>query len=184
MKIYTRTGDGGETDLPEGTRAAKDVILAETLGTVDELGAAIGLARAEPLPDDLDALLHGCQNELLAIGAELSGADPDALRFDRLGPQHVARREEAIDRHDAALEPMTEFILPAGTREAAALHHARAVCRRAERRLVTLARQSKPAVSADVQADLNRLSDLLFVLARAANARAGGGDVPWKKRGQ
>ena len=140
MKIYTRTGDGGETDLPEGTRAAKDVILAETLGTLDELNAAIGLARAEPLPGDVDALLHGCQNDLLAMGAELSGADPDAMRFDRLGPQDVAHMEEAIDRHDAALEPMTEFILPAGTRSAAALHHARAVCRRAERRLVTLAR--------------------------------------------
>ncbi|NQU26551.1 MAG: cob(I)yrinic acid a,c-diamide adenosyltransferase [Candidatus Nealsonbacteria bacterium] len=184
MKIYTRTGDGGETDLPEGARAAKDVILTETLGTLDELGATIGLARAEPLPEDSDALLSGCQNALLAIGAELSGVDPEAMRFDRLGPRHVARMEEAIDRHEAELAPMTEFILPTGSRAAAALHHARAVCRRAERRVVTLAREGESVVSPDLQAYMNRLSDLLFVLARVANAQSGCGDVPWKKRGE
>jgi cob(I)alamin adenosyltransferase len=181
MKIYTRTGDQGETGLPGGRRMAKDAAPLETCGTVDELVALLGLVRAEALPEGVDRLLEGVQHELLGMSAELAGADPAARGFRALGPPQVKAIEEAIDRYQEGLEPLGEFILPAGGRAAAGLHLARTVCRRAERRLVTLARQGTPEIFADLTAYLNRLGDLLFVLARAVNAEGGYCEVPWRR---
>ena len=180
MKIYTRQGDGGETSLPDGTRAAKDVARLEACGTIDELSAVLGLVRAERLPEDADQLLQRVQSELLLVGAELAGAGAASARSPKIGSQHVHALEEAIDRHAAEVAPPAGFILPGGTRAAAGLHLARAVCRRAERRVVSLA-HSEPAVGTLPIAYLNRLGDLLFVLARLANARSGTGDVLWRK---
>ncbi len=179
MKIYTKTGDRGETGLFGGPRVRKDDPRIEAYGTVDELNAVLGLARCEPLDGPLDALLASIQNELFDLGAELATPDPQRSGTRILAAAHIARLEAAIDQHEAALEPLKAFILPGGTRAAALLHLARTVCRRAERRLVTLA--DREPISADLIIYLNRLSDLFFVLARAANRAAGLPDVPWKK---
>ena len=176
MKIYTRTGDGGETGLPDGSRVAKDAAVLEVCGTVDELNSALGLVRAEPLPAEIDRLLERVQHDLCRVGAELA-----TVRTHTVGPKHVKAMEEAIDRYQEKLEPLGEFILPAGSRAAAGLHLARAVCRRAERRLATLARGGRQETSPHLTAYLNRLADLLFVLGRVANARAGQAEVRWKK---
>jgi len=181
MKIYTRAGDGGETDLPDGSRVPKDAIEIEALGTIDELNSVLGLARTEEPPEEIGRLLEQLQEDLLAAGAELAAADPEALAIRRIDRQRVEALEKAIDRYEATLSPLEHFIVPAGTRAAAALHHARAVCRRAERRLVSLIREVEPGLSPHLTAYLNRLGDLLFVLARAVNARAGHPDVPWRK---
>jgi len=181
MKIYSRTGDLGETGLLAGPRVGKDIARIEALGTIDELNAALGLARAETLPDPMDRLLERLQNELFEIGAELATPDPVTRGTRTLGPQHVKALEGEIDNCDASLAPLAGFILPCGVRSAAALHLARTVCRRAERRLVALVRESGGEISLVLLAYLNRLGDLLFVLARAANAAAGVGDVPWRK---
>ena len=181
MRIYTRGGDRGETDLLDGPRVAKDEARLEVCGTVDELNSLLGLVRAEPLPEGIDALLKRLQSELLAAGAELADIDPVARGMRKIGPKHVETIEKAIDRHQAGLEPLGGFILPAGTRAAALMHLARTVCRRAERRLITLVRGSEQEISPDLMAYVNRLSDLLFVLARAVNASAGRGDTPWQK---
>ena len=181
MKIYTRKGDQGETGLPGGVRVAKDAARLEACGTLDELSSLLGIVRAEPLPGQVDRLLERLQHELCAAGAELTAADPAPRQTATLGPEHVRAIEEAIDEYEATLEPLGEFIIPSGTRAAAVLHLARAVCRRAERRLVTLARKGEKQTSPGLTAYLNRLGDLLFVLARAVNARAGLADVRWKK---
>ena len=181
MKIYTRTGDQGETGLPGGARVAKDADRLETVGTIDELNATLGMVRAELLPEDIDRLIERIQHELFAIMAELAAAGADVPGARTMGATDVRALEEAIDRYEAALEPLREFILPAGTRPAAGLQLARTVCRRAERRLITLARDQRSNVAGSLTAYLNRLSDLLFVLARAVNARAGHGDAPWRK---
>jgi len=181
MTIYTRTGDHGETDLPNGTRVPKDAAEVEALGTVDELNSALGIARAEAAPNQIDHLLAQVQNDLLAVGAELAAADPETLTIRRIGPERVGELEETIDRYDEALPPIRQFILPTGTRTAAALHHARTVCRRAERRLVALARHTGAGLSPHLAAYLNRLADLLFVIARTVNARTGQKDEAWLK---
>jgi cob(I)alamin adenosyltransferase len=170
MSIYTRTGDGGETDLPDGRRAAKDAVHFEVCGDLDELNSWLGLIRCEPLPDGYDALLEGIQRQLFAMGAALTAGAAAVSRKD------VKSLEQMIDRIEAKLPPLDVFILPAGVRAAAALHVARTVCRRAERRLVTLGR-SEP-VSPELLAYVNRLGDLLFVLARGVNAWSGQGDMP------
>lgn len=182
MAIYTRTGDLGQTATFGGRRVSKHTARIEAYGTIDELNATLGLVRSETLPDQLDRLLQRLQNELFQLGAELAAEDPVAHGTRTIGPQHVQAIEAEIDRYEQSLQPLKEFILPAGTRAAAALHVARAVCRRAERRLVALIRGSKQQeTSPALLAYLNRLGDLLFVLARAANAYAGRADVAWHK---
>lgn len=181
MTIYTRKGDSGQAGLLGGPRVDKDALRLETYGTVDELNSVIGLARAEPLPEELDRLLAKIQNELFEVGAELATPDPVALGTRTIGPDRVEGLERWIDEQDAALDPLRAFILPGGTRAASALHVARTVCRRAERRLVTLMREAKEEISPHLLKYLNRLGDLLFILARAANASANHSDVPWQK---
>lgn len=181
MKIYTRTGDQGQTALFGGPRVDKDAARVEAYGTVDELNAVLGLVRTESLGREVDEVLARIQGELFEVGAEIASVDPAARGTRSIGPPHVAALESDIDRFDATLPPLREFILPGGTRPAALLHVARTVCRRAERRLVTLVRQSPAEVSMVLVAYLNRLGDLLFVLARQANAAAGQLDVPWHR---
>ena len=181
MKIYTKTGDEGETGLFGGERVPKDHRRVAAYGDVDELNAAVGLARATAPVDFEDSLLQTIQRDLFTVGAELATPDParlaKALGGPPLGDAEVTALEQAIDRLDAGLPPLKAFILPGGAPKGAAFHVARTVCRRAERTVVSLARETP--VSPAIRRYLNRLSDLLFVLARAANARAGAGDLPW-----
>jgi len=181
MAIYTRTGDLGETALLNGPRVGKDMPRVEVYGTVDELNAVLGLARAESAGEAIDRVLERVQNELFQIGAELATPDPVAQGTRWIGREHVRALEQDIDQFDATVPPLGQFVLPGGTRAAALLHLARTVCRRAERRLVTLIRHSEEPISLPLLAYLNRLGDLLFVLARVSNARAGQADVPWTK---
>ena len=181
MKIYTKTGDQGDTGLFGGPRVAKDSLRIEAFGTVDELNSVLGVARAAGLPADIDPLVGQIQSELFSLGAELATPDPAAHGTALIGPQHITALEQAIDQFEARLEPLRQFILPGGTSAAAQLHLARTVCRRAERRLVSLARQAPEPVGPWLIIYLNRLGDLLFVLARAENAGAGCPDVPWQK---
>ncbi|HEY8505623.1 MAG TPA: cob(I)yrinic acid a,c-diamide adenosyltransferase [Gemmataceae bacterium] len=178
-RIYTRTGDAGQTSLGDGGRRPKDDPRVEAYGQVDELNAVLGLALAAA-PDMPEAgLLKGIQNDLFDLGADLCVPPSDAPKPGpelRVVPGQVVRLEEAIDRLNAGLPPLKSFVLPGGSAAAGWLHLARTVCRRAERAVVTLMRGEK--VNPQVLVYLNRLSDLLFVLARVAN-RGGGGDVLW-----
>ncbi len=180
-KIYTRTGDSGETGLFGGKRVPKDDLRVSAYGTVDELNAMLGAARAADPGAEIDAVLERLQHHLLDLGAELATpptAAPSATSHARhVMPEWVTGLERDIDRFEAALPPLRQFILPGGTPAAAALHLARTVARRAERRIVTLA--AREPVNPDVLKYVNRLSDLLFVLARAANQAAGHPDVLW-----
>ena len=173
-KIYTRTGDAGSTGLGDGSRTEKDSARIAAIGEVDELNSLLGLLLCEDLPDDVRILLIAIQHQLFDFGGELS--IPGASLLAATAP---AKLEEAIDRYNAALAPLKEFILPGGSRAAAWTHLARSVCRRAERALVTLA-AAEPVSEAGRQY-LNRLSDLIFVLARHLNLCDGCGDVLWKK---
>lgn len=173
-KIYTRTGDAGTTGLGDGSRVGKDAPRISALGDVDELNAIIGLLLCEPLPDEVRTLMTGVQHDLFDLGGELSVPGGSFLKDSQPG-----RLETAIDRFNGELEPLKEFILPGGTRPAALTHHARTVCRRAERSVVAVAHNE--AVSDAARQYLNRLSDLLFVLARWLNKDAGQGDVLWQK---
>lgn len=173
-KIYTRTGDAGTTGLGDGSRIAKDSLRVTALGDVDEANSAIGLLLCEGLPDDLGALLTEVQHDLFDLGGEIS--IPGAKL---LGEDAAQGLEAAIDRYNAALPPLTEFILPGGSRAAALAHAARTVCRRAERSLVALGQAE--SVSDAGRRYLNRLSDLLFVVARHLNKAAGREDVLWQK---
>ncbi len=185
MKIYTKTGDEGETGLPGGGRVPKDATVTEVCGTVDELNTALGLARAALVPDDVDRLLDRIQSQLFDLGAEVArlGAETNSgpkYWVPRINAAEVRALEEAIDHFDAELPPLRNFILPGGTPAAAVLHFARAVCRRAERWLVGLMRES-PQLSPEILVYLNRLSDLLFVLARLVNVRAGQPETIWRR---
>ncbi|MFA6312430.1 MAG: cob(I)yrinic acid a,c-diamide adenosyltransferase [Sterolibacterium sp.] len=173
-KIYTRTGDQGTTGLGDGSRTGKESLRIAALGDVDETNSVIGLLLSEDLPDDVHHLLTGIQHDLFDLGGELS--IPGAVL---LGSGQPARLEAAIDNYNAALEPLKEFILPGGRRAAALTHLARTVCRRAERSVVALAHGED--VSTAAKEYLNRLSDLLFVLARHLNKVSGRGDVLWQK---
>jgi cob(I)alamin adenosyltransferase len=173
-KIYTRTGDAGTTGLGNGTRVAKDGLRIEAIGAVDELNSALGVLLAEPIPEDVRAGLHAVQHDLFDLGGELS-----IPGYTSIGPQHLTRLEKELDGHNTALGPLKEFILPCGSRAAALCHVARTVCRRAERRVVSLG--AAEALSPSPQGYLNRLSDLLFVLCRVLNREAGVTDVYWQK---
>ncbi len=182
-KIYTRSGDSGETGLYRGPRVGKDCLRLEAYGTVDELNATIGLIRSEPLPAEIDRVLAGIQNRLFELGAELATPDADRYGTRYVNPEHVRELEATIDRFDAELEPLTRFILPGGTRAAALAQVARTVCRRAERRLVALIREALTLgtpLSSTSLAYLNRLSDLLFVLARWLNKQSGIQEDRWE----
>lgn len=180
-KIYTKTGDSGETGLFGGPRVKKDSARIEAYGTVDELNAVLGLARTGELPAEIGEALTRIQNELFEIGAELATPNPAAHGMQTVGAEHIQALEALIDQHESRLPPLKWFILPGGSREAGYLHLARTVCRRAERRLVTLMAQPQERVSTHLVIYLNRLSDLLFVLARATNAAAGQADIPWHR---
>ena len=166
-KIYTRTGDAGTTGLGDGSRTAKDAPRVSAMGDVDEVNSLLGVLLCEELPDDVRELLTGIQHDLFDLGGELSVPGASFLK-----PGQPARLEAAIDRYNGELQPLKEFILPGGTRAAALTHLARTTCRRAERSIVALA-AAEPVAEAARQY-LNRLSDLLFILARAAN----GGEEP------
>jgi cob(I)alamin adenosyltransferase len=168
-RIYTRAGDAGETSLGDGSRVPKTDPRIEAYGTVDELNSVIGLALAGDLPAEFRPWLEQVQNDLFDLGADLSVPLEDQRRERlRLMPSQVERLEELCDRVNEELEPLKSFVLPGGTEAASRLHVARAVCRRAERRSAALADEQE--VNPAGLAYLNRLSDLLFILARAANA--------------
>jgi cob(I)alamin adenosyltransferase len=181
-KIYTKTGDEGQTGLIGGERAWKDDARIEAYGTVDELNAVLGVARSTGEAGQIGSLLQRVQNELFVIGAQLATPGTATQKHSPcITPQHVTALEADIDRFDQRLDPLKEFILPAGSPLAAQLHLARTVCRRAERRVISLERrESEPPEIGLLVVYLNRLADLLFVLARAANAESGHGDVPWR----
>ncbi|HZI42749.1 MAG TPA: cob(I)yrinic acid a,c-diamide adenosyltransferase [Gemmatimonadaceae bacterium] len=181
MRIYTRTGDAGDTGLFGGGRVPKNHPRVEAYGDVDELNAAIGFARSIEQMPRIDEVLVPIQRDLFAIGALLATPDREKMRQHlekaRVDEDRITQLEYAIDDGDRELEPLKSFIVPGGSPKAAALHVARTVCRRAERRVVSLAEsEDLPGV---VVIYLNRLSDLLFTLARVANRRAGTGEVTW-----
>jgi cob(I)alamin adenosyltransferase len=173
-RIVTRTGDAGTTGLGDGSRVAKDSPRIEAIGTVDELNSAIGVILAVSLPTAVQALLTDIQHDLFDLGGELSIPGHAAIV-----PAHIERLEAAVEHYNADLPMLKEFILPGGTRPAALVHVARTVCRRAERSVVALA--GRDPVSTSSRIYLNRLSDLLFVLARALNQAGGAPDVLWQK---
>lgn len=178
MKIYTRTGDAGETSLFDGTRVAKNDVRVDAYGEIDELNAWLGVVRAARVDADLDAELASIQRDLLALGARLADPrDKIAARVLKaaLAESDVSRLEALIDRLEEELPPLRRFILTGGTQAGAFLHVARAVCRRAERRIVAL----HPAPDAVTLHYVNRLSDLLFVMARAVNHRGGVAEEEW-----
>ena len=173
-KIYTRTGDDGSTGLGSGDRVPKDSLRVEAYGTVDELNSLIGLILASPeLPPDISEILTKVQHQLFDLGGELSIPGTTAI-----SAAAVEAIERALDRFNADLPPLKDFVLPGGIRVAAECHVARTVCRRAERRLCTLSRDEK--INAISLQYLNRLSDLLFVIARAVNRNAGAAEPLWQ----
>lgn len=179
-KIYTRTGDSGETGLGDGTRVPKDSPRVHALGEIDELNSAIGLLLTEQLPAGIRAALADIQHDLFDLGGEVCIPGHASM-----GEKQVVRLETLLDELNKDLPPLKEFILPGGTRAASLAHLARTVCRRAERALVSLSRAEPVGTAA--RKYLNRLSDLLFVLGRALNRAGGGSDVLWqpgKSRGK
>jgi cob(I)alamin adenosyltransferase len=174
-KIYTRTGDDGSTGLGDGSRIRKDDARVESYGTIDELNSALGIFAANDLPDDIAATTLAVQQKLFNLGGEL--CIPGAAIITA---QDVAELEVELDRLNAVLPPLKEFILPGGTAAAAHCHLARTICRRAERRIISLAAL---VATADVNQQsiqyLNRLSDLLFVIARTLNNRDGNTEILW-----
>lgn len=178
MSIYTRRGDQGETDLLGNIRVAKDHPALEVCGTLDELNSLLGLVRCEPLPREIDDLLEHVQHRIFDLGAEIAAGASDASKPSTVGPGDIQAIERSIDRWEATLGPTKSFLLPKGCRAAALLHLARAVCRRAERRMVSLAKEPPQPASPAILIYLNRLSDLLFVLAREVNRLAGTAETP------
>lgn len=179
VKIYTRTGDGGETGLFDGTRVAKSDPRVAAYGEVDELNAWLGLVRAEMTDPDLAPMLEQIQRDLFALGARL--ADPAKKIAERVTKavvtgEDISRLESWIDRLESELPPLRRFILAGGTRTGAALHVSRTICRRAERSMVAL---GSDAVEPELVTYINRLSDLLFVMGRAANRRGGAAETEW-----
>ena len=178
MRIYTKTGDGGDTSLLGGERARKDSLRIETYGTVDELNSVIGVCRAQKIPKLIDIVLEEIQRDLFTLGADLATPlDVKKKSVKRIDKTHVTRLESHIDAIEPTLEPLKQFILPGGSEVAAMLHIARAVCRRAERLVVRLSHEEK--IDEHPVVYLNRLSDLLFVLARKANALSKTPETKW-----
>jgi cob(I)alamin adenosyltransferase len=173
-KIVTRTGDAGTTGLGDGSRVPKDSARIDAIGSVDELNSTIGVLLAESLPDAVAACLVAVQHDLFDLGGELS-----IPGFESVTTAHVERLESDVERFNGDLAPLKEFILPGGTRAAALAHVARTVCRRAERSLVAAA--ATEAITPTARVYLNRLSDLLFVLARTLNKAESRPDVLWRK---
>jgi cob(I)alamin adenosyltransferase len=174
-KITTRTGDAGQTGLGDGSRVEKDNARIAALGDVDELNCAIGLLLAEEVPAPVRETLEQVQHDLFDLGGELSIPGHALLK-----EAQVRHLEELLEAWNAELAPLKEFILPGGSRAAAAAHLARTVCRRAERTVVALGR--KEPVGGSARRYLNRLSDLLFVAGRTLNRAAGRGDVQWRRK--
>ena len=178
-QIATRTGDDGSTGLGDGSRTRKDALRVQAMGDVDELNSNLGVLLAEPLPEGVRALLAAVQHELFNLGGELS-----IPGYELLKPEAVLQLDQALAQHNAELPRLKEFILPAGTRSAALAHVCRTVARRAERAVVALA--AAEPVNAAPQQYLNRLSDLMFVLARVLNRAnldgLGGDDVYWRSQ--
>jgi cob(I)alamin adenosyltransferase len=183
VKIYTRTGDSGETGLFDGTRVSKSDPRVSTYGDVDELNAWLGLARSTSRERELNDMIEAIQRDLFAVGARL--ADPAHRIADRVtkaavSAQDVTRLESWIDRLESTLPPLRRFVLAGGATGGAALHVARTICRRAERAMVALQEGSDgTAFEPELLTYVNRLSDLLFIMARAANARAGAPEIEW-----
>lgn len=174
-KIYTKTGDDGSTGLGDGMRVAKNSARIEAIGDIDELNSQLGLLLTEALPDSMRITLTRIQHELFELGGELS-----IPNYVRISDAMVTQLEQELDAMNDALLPLKEFILPGGSRPTALCHVARAVCRRAERRLVALNQQE--SISPAAIKYLNRLSDLLFVMCRAINQMLGVPDVLWQPR--
>ncbi len=183
MKIYTKTGDAGETGLFGGARVSKASLRVEAYGEVDELNSTVGWARVAVSDPDLDALLNQIQNDLFEVGAELGSTAERKQKsaMPQIDEPQVEALERAIDEYEKAPAPLTSFVLPGGSEGAARFHVARCVCRRAERSLVSLG--SQETIRGEIFRYVNRLSDLLFVLARFANHSAGVEDIPWKGLG-
>ncbi|ALG66719.1 cob(I)yrinic acid a,c-diamide adenosyltransferase [Beggiatoa leptomitoformis] len=173
-KIYTRTGDAGETGLGDGTRIDKDSLWVEAYGTVDELNSVIGMLLAHELPIKINDCLINIQHDLFDLGGELCMPN-----YQIITAAHVTRLENILDEFNADLPPLKNFILPSGTAATATCHFARTVCRRAERRVVSLIREVK--INPEGLKYLNRLSDLLFVLARVLSRINGGTEVLWQR---
>jgi cob(I)alamin adenosyltransferase len=178
VKIYTRTGDKGETSLFGGSRIAKDDPRIEAYGTIDELNSVVGLVRAAGAPKAIEGELDRVQSDLFDIGAYLAAPGKD--RFSSVNETRIADLERAIDAMESELQPLKTFIVPGGSESAARFHVARTVCRRAERRVIALEDPSSEMQT--TIAYLNRLSDFLFVAARRVNQIAGVADTPWSKR--
>jgi cob(I)alamin adenosyltransferase len=182
-KIYTRTGDDGETGLFGGGRVRKDDVRIAAIGTVDELNAVLSVVRVElgwmaPPPTDIDRFVERAQHQLFNLGAELATPQPQPGGENQIKTADVADLETVIDRWETNLEPLRQFIVPGGSAAAAQLHLARAVCRRAERMLVELS--ATAPIRGELIRYLNRLSDALFVAARSANRSSGVEDVRWR----
>jgi cob(I)alamin adenosyltransferase len=173
-KIYTRTGDQGQTGLGDGSRISKNAVRIEAFGSVDELNSVLGMVLSKPVPDTARAVLTETQHRLFDLGGELS-----IPGYSLLGPEHVEYLEQRLDEMNAELPMLEEFILPGGCEAAAVCHLARTVCRRAERRLITLASQED--INPVCLQYLNRLSDLLFVMARSLNHAEQRPDVLWQR---
>jgi cob(I)alamin adenosyltransferase len=183
MKIYTKTGDEGETGLFGGARVSKASLRVEAYGEVDELNSAVGWARVQVSDPDLGTLLNKIQNDLFEVGAELGSTEDRRQKsaMPLIAEPQVEALERAIDRYEKGPPALTSFVLPGGSESAARFHVARCVCRRAERSLVALG--TRETLRGELFRYLNRLSDLLFVLARYANHVAGTEDIPWKGQG-
>jgi cob(I)alamin adenosyltransferase len=181
-RVYTKTGDDGTTGLGSGARIAKDSPRIEAYGTVDELNSQIGVALAAGVCDSVAAALRTIQNELFHLGSDLCIPEEDKKRtpVPRIEERHVLALETLMDRLSKELSPLENFILPGGSPAPAALHVARTVCRRAERRVLSLSRRE--SIGAQVIPYLNRLSDALFVMARYENKQSGSADTLWDSR--
>ncbi|AMV30772.1 Cob(I)yrinic acid a,c-diamide adenosyltransferase [Pirellula sp. SH-Sr6A] len=180
MKIYTKTGDAGTTGLFGGPRVAKNDARICAYGSIDELNAVLGLARASDLPGDMDRMIVHIQHQLFSIGAELATPNPEEHGLKWPAEDYVTQMEQWIDDLESQLQPLRNFILPGGTIQAAHLHVARTVCRRTEREIVSFSNSGRVSDASHIIVFLNRLSDLLFVMARYSNHVAGIQDTRWE----